>query len=315
MKTKIGTRGSVLALAQAQEVLAALKVAHDTSHQEFEVCVIKTSGDRIQDRPLAEAGGKGLFTKEIEEALLAREIDLAVHSMKDVPTILPAGLTIACYLPRADVRDAFISTKAASLTQLPAAAVVGTSSLRRQAQVNGCGPTSRSYRCAATSTRACASCRRGQWTPRCSPALGSHAWAFRAASRNPYRSTTCCRRWRKGQSASRSAPTTTGPRTSLRPSTMRRRLWPWPSNVRSSAGSTARARRRSPASPSWWRRIASSSVAKFLRPMVTAPTRPAARAGPRQPSPWPRRQPPSLSLWLGPTSSARSSDAPARHSP
>ena len=90
--------------------------------------------------PLAEAGGKGLFTKEIEEALLAREIDLAVHSMKDVPTILPAGLAIACHLPRADVRDAFISTKAASLTQLPTGAVVGTSSLRRQAQVKRLRP-------------------------------------------------------------------------------------------------------------------------------------------------------------------------------
>ncbi len=140
MKTKIGTRGSVLALAQAQEVLAGLKAPHDSSRQEFEVSIIKTSGDRIQDRPLAEAGGKGLFTKEIEEALLAREIDLAVHSMKDVPTILPAGLTIECYLPRADVRDAFISPKAASLTQLPAAAVVGTSSLRRQAQVKRLRP-------------------------------------------------------------------------------------------------------------------------------------------------------------------------------
>jgi hydroxymethylbilane synthase len=140
MKTKIGTRGSVLALAQAQQVLTGLQAAHEASRQEFEVCVIKTSGDRIQDRPLAEAGGKGLFTKEIEAALLAREIDLAVHSMKDVPTILPAGLAIACYLPRADVRDAFISTKAASLMQLPAAAVVGTSSLRRQAQVKRLRP-------------------------------------------------------------------------------------------------------------------------------------------------------------------------------
>jgi hydroxymethylbilane synthase len=140
MTTKIGTRGSVLALAQAQEVLAGLKAAHRSSRQQFEVCIIKTSGDRIQDRPLAEAGGKGLFTKEIEEALLTGEIDLAVHSMKDMPTILPAGLAIACYLPRADVRDAFISPKAASLTQLPAAAVVGTSSLRRQAQVKRLRP-------------------------------------------------------------------------------------------------------------------------------------------------------------------------------
>jgi hydroxymethylbilane synthase len=140
MTTKIGTRGSVLALAQAQEVLAGLKAAHRSSQQEFELCIIKTSGDRIQDRPLAEAGGKGLFTKEIEEALLTREIDLAVHSMKDMPTILPAGLAIACYLPRADVRDAFISPKAASLTQLPVAAVVGSSSLRRQAQVKRLRP-------------------------------------------------------------------------------------------------------------------------------------------------------------------------------
>jgi hydroxymethylbilane synthase len=140
MKTKIGTRGSVLALAQAQELLAGLRAVHEASRQEFEVCVIRTSGDRIQDRPLSEAGGKGLFTKEIEEALLAREIDLAVHSMKDVPTILPAGLAIACYLPRADVRDAFISTKAASLTQLPTGAVVGTSSLRRQAQLKRLRP-------------------------------------------------------------------------------------------------------------------------------------------------------------------------------
>jgi len=139
MKTLIGTRGSVLALAQAHEVKARLAAAHGAGH-EFEVRVIKTSGDRIQDRPLADVGGKGLFTKEIEEALLAREIDLAVHSMKDMPTILPVGLTIACHLPRADVRDAFISAKAASLAALPAGAVVGTSSLRRQAQVKRLRP-------------------------------------------------------------------------------------------------------------------------------------------------------------------------------
>ena len=101
---------------------------------------IKTSGDRIQDRPLAEAGGKGLFTKEIEEALLAGEIDIAVHSMKDMPTLLPAGLAVACFLPREDVRDAFISSKAATLAELPEGAVVGTSSLRRQAQVKHLRP-------------------------------------------------------------------------------------------------------------------------------------------------------------------------------
>ena len=101
---------------------------------------IKTSGDRIQDRPLAEAGGKGLFTKEIEEALAAGEVDIAVHSMKDMPTLLPAGLALRCYLPREDVRDAFISRKAASLAELPAGAVVATSSLRRQAQVRHLRP-------------------------------------------------------------------------------------------------------------------------------------------------------------------------------
>ena len=139
MTTRIGTRGSVLALAQAHEVHARLAAVHGAGH-EFELRVIKTSGDRIQDRPLADVGGKGLFTKEIEEALLAREIDLAVHSMKDMPTILPMGLTIACHLPRADVRDAFISAKATSLAALPAGAVVGTSSLRRQAQVKRLRP-------------------------------------------------------------------------------------------------------------------------------------------------------------------------------
>src|SRR6516164_11163842 len=136
----MGTRGSPLALAQAGEVRRRLAAAHGVAPDAIAIHVIRTTGDAIRDRPLTEAGGKGLFTKEIEEALLAREIDLAVHSMKDVPTILPAGLAIACYLPRADVRDAFISSKAASLSQLPAAAVVGTSSLRRQAQVKRLRP-------------------------------------------------------------------------------------------------------------------------------------------------------------------------------
>jgi hydroxymethylbilane synthase len=143
-KIRIGTRGSPLALAQAREVQERLEAAHGElqglGRLAFEVQVIKTSGDRIQDRPLAEAGGKGLFTKEIEEALSAGEIDIAVHSMKDMPTALPAGLTLACYLPRADVRDAFISPKAPSLARLPAGAVVATSSLRRQAQVRHLRP-------------------------------------------------------------------------------------------------------------------------------------------------------------------------------
>lgn len=132
---KIGTRGSPLALAQAYEVRRRLMAAHGLPEERFEIVVIKTSGDQITDRPLADVGGKGLFTKEIEEALFAREIDLAVHSMKDVATVLPDGLTIAAMLPREDVRDAFISLKYPSLDAVPAGGRIGTSSLRRQAQV------------------------------------------------------------------------------------------------------------------------------------------------------------------------------------
>jgi hydroxymethylbilane synthase len=137
---RIGTRGSPLALAQAHEVRTRLMAAHGLPEDAFEIRVYKTTGDTVQDRPLAEVGGKGLFTKEIEEALIAREIDLAVHSMKDMQTELPAGLGIGAVLPREDVRDAFISLKHASLAALPKGAVVGTSSLRRQAQVKRIRP-------------------------------------------------------------------------------------------------------------------------------------------------------------------------------
>ena len=132
---KIGTRGSPLALAQAHETRARLMAAHGLPEAAFEIAVIKTTGDRVTDRPLAEIGGKGLFTKEIEEALLAGAIDIAVHSMKDMPTILPPGLAIAALLARGDVRDAFVSLSHANLAAMPAGAVVGTSSLRRRAQL------------------------------------------------------------------------------------------------------------------------------------------------------------------------------------
>ena len=137
---RIGTRGSPLALAQAQEVRARLMAASGRPEGAYAIVVIRTSGDRIQDRPLAEAGGKGLFTKEIEEALIAREVDLAVHSMKDMQTVLPEGLIVGATLPREDVRDAFISLKYASLGELPSGAIVGTSSLRRHAQVKHLRP-------------------------------------------------------------------------------------------------------------------------------------------------------------------------------
>ncbi|MBN8912256.1 MAG: hydroxymethylbilane synthase [Rhizobiales bacterium] len=137
---RIGTRGSPLALAQAHEVRARLMAAHGLPEEAFEIRVYKTTGDAIQDRPLAEVGGKGLFTKEIEEALIAHEIDLAVHSMKDMQTVLPDGLVVGAVLKREDVRDAFLSLKYASLAALPEGAVVGTSSLRRQAQVKRIRP-------------------------------------------------------------------------------------------------------------------------------------------------------------------------------
>jgi hydroxymethylbilane synthase len=137
---RIGTRGSALALAQAHEVRARLMAAHGLPETAFEIVVIKTTGDMILDRPLAEVGGKGLFTKEIEEALFEKRIDLAVHSMKDMQTALPDGLTIGATLPREDVRDAFISLKHNSFDSLPEGAVVGTSSLRRQAQIKRIRP-------------------------------------------------------------------------------------------------------------------------------------------------------------------------------
>jgi hydroxymethylbilane synthase len=132
---RIGTRGSPLALAQAAMVRAQLAVAHGWAPERIEVRIIRTTGDAIRDRPLSELGGKGLFTKEIEEALVGGDVDIAVHSAKDMPTVLPDGLIIAAVLPREDPRDVFISRKAKALRELPAGAVVGTASLRRQALV------------------------------------------------------------------------------------------------------------------------------------------------------------------------------------
>ncbi len=132
---RIGTRGSPLALAQAHETRDRLAAAHGLAPEAFEIVVIKVTGDQIQDKALREIGGKGLFTREIEEALLAGAIDIAVHSMKDMPTVQPAGLILDCYLPREDVRDAFVSPAAARLADLPQGAVVGSSSLRRRAQL------------------------------------------------------------------------------------------------------------------------------------------------------------------------------------
>src|SRR5262245_20732180 len=137
---RIGTRGSPLALAQARMVRAAIAAAHGLPAEEITLEVIRTTGDVIRDRPLAEVGGKGLFTKEIEEALLAGAVDLAVHSAKDMPTVLPSGLAIAATPPREDARDVFISRKSSTLQALPRGATVGTASLRRQALVKRLRP-------------------------------------------------------------------------------------------------------------------------------------------------------------------------------
>ena len=143
MQTKpfrIGTRGSPLALAQASETRARLMAAHDLPEEMFEIVVLSTTGDRVVDRPLSEIGGKGLFTLELEEQLASGELDFAVHSSKDMPTVLPEGLHISAYLPREDIRDAVIGRTAPSLTALPDGATVGTASLRRQALVRRLRP-------------------------------------------------------------------------------------------------------------------------------------------------------------------------------
>ena len=132
---RIGTRGSPLALAQAHQVQARLAAALAVAPAAIAITVIKTTGDTIQNRPLVELGGKGLFTKEIEQALIEGTIDVAVHSAKDIPAVLPDGLMLACCLPREDARDAFISRKAATFAALAPGAVVGTASPRRAAMV------------------------------------------------------------------------------------------------------------------------------------------------------------------------------------
>ena len=130
----LGTRGSPLALAQADEARRRLAEARGWEVGRIALQVIRTTGDRIQDRPLADVGGKGLFTKEIDAALLAGAIDAAVHSAKDLPSIMPDGVAIAAYLPREDVRDALVSALADTIEGLPHGATFGAASLRRQAQ-------------------------------------------------------------------------------------------------------------------------------------------------------------------------------------
>lgn len=132
---RIGTRGSMLALAQAHLTRRLLAEAHQVAEDRIEIRVISTSGDRITDRPLSEVGGKGLFSKEIEAALVSGEVDLGVHSSKDLASQLPDGLVLAAFLEREDVRDAFVSLKYPGLDALPQGAKLGSSSIRRAAQM------------------------------------------------------------------------------------------------------------------------------------------------------------------------------------
>ena len=140
----LGARGSALAQAQARLAQAALARALDVPEAEIEAALpiraITTTGDKVLDRPLADAGGKGLFTKEVEEALIDHRIDVAVHSLKDAPTLAPAGLVMAAHLEREDPRDALICAKATDLAELPEGALVGAASLRRSAQLKAKRP-------------------------------------------------------------------------------------------------------------------------------------------------------------------------------
>ena len=137
---RIGARGSKLSLAQTEHTRARLAAHLGVSRDAIEIAPIVTSGDRIQDRRLLDAGGKGLFTKELDEALIDGRIDLAIHSLKDLPTELPSAITLACVPEREDPRDAFVSAKAHTLNQLPAGSVIGTASLRRAAQSKALRP-------------------------------------------------------------------------------------------------------------------------------------------------------------------------------
>jgi hydroxymethylbilane synthase len=143
MQTKpfrIGTRGSPLALAQAHEARDRLMAAHGLPEEMFEIVVLTTTGDRITDRSLAAIGGKGLFTQELEEKLASGDLDLAVHSAKDMPTVLPVGLYLSAFLPREDIRDAVIGRTAPKLMELPHGATIGSASLRRQALIRRMRP-------------------------------------------------------------------------------------------------------------------------------------------------------------------------------
>jgi len=163
MNLRIGSRGSQLALWQAKHIATLLR---GQGHS-VEITIIKTTGDRLQEVTFAQVGSKGMFTKEIEEALAAKRVDLAVHSLKDLPTELPEPFTLAATPPRVDPRDAFVSVMYENLAALPKGARVGTSSQRRRAQLKALRPDIATVEFRAMWTRGCARWQKGKWMRFC----------------------------------------------------------------------------------------------------------------------------------------------------
>ena len=246
----IGTRGSPLALWQARHVWALLLEAHGLGEGDVDLSVITTSGDRIKDAPLRDFGGKGLFTKEIDEALLRGDVDLAVHSMKDLPTFLPENIVIAAVLPRADVRDAFVSPKAPSLAELPPGAVVGTSSLRRGAQLKRLRPDLRVIDFRGNVETRLSKLDEGQADATLLALAGLERLGLAAHATSVLSTEEMLPAVAQGAIGvtCRGDDAKTRPRCSRR-STTRHRRRPWPASARSSRASTAPARRRSPVWP------------------------------------------------------------------
>ena len=205
---RIGSRGSPLALVQAREVQSRLAAACGLDAARIEIKIIRTTGDVVQDRPLNDLGGKGLFTKEIEDALLNGAIDLAVHSSKDMTTVLPPGLMLSAFLPREDARDAFISAKAKSLRDLPHGAVVGTASLRRQALVKRLRPDLAIVPLRGNVETRLRKIEAGEADATLLAVAGLKRLGYSTPQRRCSTSMNFCRRWAKARSASRPAPTT-----------------------------------------------------------------------------------------------------------
>ena len=182
IRFRLGSRGSPLALVQANLVRDALAGAHGWPREAIDIAVIRTTGDRVQDRPLAEIGGKALWTKELDRALLAGEIDAAVHSMKDVETVRPPSIVLAATLPRADVRDRLIG--AASIDALPERAVIGTSSPRRRAQLLRLRPDLQVVSLRGNVDTRLAKLAAATWPRRCWRPPDSTVWAARWARRS-----------------------------------------------------------------------------------------------------------------------------------